>query len=405
MRRVVTSPAPAEPRSSASERPAAAALRPSPLARAALLVYSALIVFGSLSPWTGWRSLGVSPVAFLVAPWPRHATAFDLTLNVLAYVPIGLLLALALHPRLRGGPGLLAAVVLAGSLSVLLEILQNYLPARIASNLDVLTNIAGAAIGAAAGVVLAPELIGDTRLHQARRRWFRPHCAALLLLAALWPMAQIHPGPMLFGNGELNRELVTALLARFGRQLPAFDASRFAAAEVLVTACSMLAAGASLTAAMKQRAPRFRLLLFLLGAALATKAIAYGHEFGPARAFSWLTPGAVAGLATGVLAVTAVATTTSARTAATLAMTAVILLVVAVNAVPPNPYHAHWLEAWQPGRLRDVAAASDLLAQAWPYALLAVLLWSRYRHRPVAPPGPGPAAAGSVESPAPEDGP
>ena len=113
----------------------------------------------------------------------------------------------------------------------------------------------------------------------------------------------------------------------------------------------------------------------------------------------------MAGLATGVLAVTAVATTTSARTAATLAMTAVILLVVAVNAVPPNPYHAHWLEAWQPGRLRDVAAASDLLAQAWPYALLAVLLWSRYRHRPVAPPGPGTAAAGSVESPAPEDGP
>jgi len=49
--------------------------------------------------------------------------------------------------------------------------------------------------------------------------------------------------------------------------------------------------------------------------------------------------------------------------------------VLAVNLVPPNPYHAHWLAAWQPGRLRDVAAASGWLAQAWPFAALAVLLW------------------------------
>jgi hypothetical protein len=269
---------------------------------------------------------------------------------------------------------------------VLIETVQNYLPARIASNLDVLTNVAGAALGAVAATALAPALIDGRRLQQARRQWFRPHCAALLLLAALWPLAQIHPGPMLFGNGELSRGLVSALLAVFDRTLPVFDAGRFAAAEVLVTACGMLAAGAALTAAMKQRAPRLRILLVLLGAALATKAITYGHEFGPERAFAWLTPGAVAGLAVGWLAVTATATTASVRSAEALATAAAVLLVVAVNVVPPNPYHAHWLAAWQPGRLRDVAAASDWLAQAWPYALLVALLSSLARRRsPVHP--------------------
>jgi len=104
------------------------------------------------------------------------------------------------------------------------------------------------------------------------------------------------------------------------------------------------------------------------------------------RALAWLTPGAVAGLAIGWLAVTAAATAT-ARTASALAAAALLLLVVAVNVVPPNPYHAHWLAARQPGRLRDVAAASDWLAQSWPYALLAVLLWSLARpHPPRRPP-------------------
>jgi hypothetical protein len=114
--------------------------------------------------------------------------------------------------------------------------------------------------------------------------------------------------------------------------------------------------------------------MLLLGAALATKAVSYGHAFGPERAFTWLTPGAVTGLAVGWLALTAAAAMASARAAAALAAATLLLLLVAVNLAPPNPYHAQWLAAWQPGRLRDVAAASEWLAQAWPFALLAALL-------------------------------
>jgi VanZ family protein len=383
------SPAPIAPRPAGQRAGLPVTRRGSPLARTSLAVYVVLLIYGSLSPWTGWRALGVNPFAFLGAPWPAYVTGFDLALNVLAYVPLGLLMALTLHPRPRGLPAILVATALAACVSVLIEALQNYLPARIASNLDVLTNVGGAALGALAGTALAPALIDDRRLQQARRLWLRPHSAALLLLAALWPLAQIHPGPMLFGNGELDRDLISTVLGMFDRTLPVFDASQFAAAEVLVTACGMLAAGAALTAAMKQRAPRLRMLLMMLGAALATKAITYGHEFGPERAFAWLTPGAVAGLAVGWLAVTAAAATVSARAAAALAAAALLLLVVAVNVVPPNPYHAQWLAAWQPGRLRDVAAASDWLAQAWPYALLAVLLWSLRQRRPTLRPSQG----------------
>jgi VanZ family protein len=364
--------------------------RSPPLALAALLVYAMLLVYGSLSPWSNWRSLGVGPFAYLTAPWPAYVTAFDLTLNVLAYLPLGLLLALALRPRLRGATGVVASIVIAAVLSILLEGAQSYLPARIASNLDALANIAGAAFGAVAAAALAPSLIDDRRLSQARRHWLRPHAAVLLTLVALWPLAQTHPGPMLFGNGELDREIVASLLGLFGRVESQFDAGRFAAAEVLVTACAMLGAGAAMTAGLKERAPRRRLLLALIACALAAKAITYGHEFGPERAFGWLTTGERAGLAIGLLAAVAAAATASARTAALVAAASLLVLVVTVNAVPSNPYHAHWLSEWRPGHLRNVAAASEWLARAWPYAMAAALLWtlSRPKHPPDTGRGP-----------------
>lgn len=353
----------------------------SPLGQTALLAYVVLLIYGSLTPWQGWRSLGVNPFAFLAAPLPTHVTAFDLTLNVLAYMPLGLLAALAIHPRLRGLSALVAATIFGVLLSVLVETLQNYLPMRIASNLDVLTNAAGTTVGAAAGTLLSPALIDRGRLQQTRQRWLRPDAGPLLLIVLLWPLAQIHPGPMLFGNGELDREWVAWVLQWFGGRIAAFDAGQFAAAEALVTATSMLAAGAALTAGMKRGAPRTRLLALLFAVALLTKAITYGHEFGPARTMAWLTPGAVSGLLVGALAAIAAASAATPRAPALLAVTALLALIASVNVVPPNPYHAHWISAWQPGRMRDVAAASDWLAQAWPYVMLATVLWWLRRAR------------------------
>jgi VanZ family protein len=359
---------------------------------AALIGCLALLVYGSLSPWQGWRSLGVGPFAFLFAPWPTHITAFDLALNILAYLPLGLLLLLALRPRLRPLPALAVAVTAAAALSIAIEALQSYLPARIASNLDVLTNVAGACLGALAGSTLAPLLIEGGGVREVRRRWFLPHADLVLLLAFLWPLAQLQPGAMLFGNGELGQSVVGAILSVFDRSPPMFDPGQFAAAEVVATACGMLAAGAALVSAMRAQAPRRRLLGLLIGSALATKALIYGYEFGAVRAFAWLTPGAVAGLAVGLLAVTATASASTARTATLISIAAVIVLVFAVNAVAPNPYHAHWLSAWNPGRLRDAIAVSDLLAVAWPFAMLIALFITNWRggrqpRRPMPPGG------------------
>ena len=77
------------------------ARRPSVLARQALVLNTALIVYGSWYPFTGWRSLGLGPFAYLSDPMPQYLTAFDVVTNVLGYMPFGALVVLAVYPRWR----------------------------------------------------------------------------------------------------------------------------------------------------------------------------------------------------------------------------------------------------------------------------------------------------------------
>jgi len=60
------------------------------------LLFAVLVVYASLYPFDGWRIQGVSPLAYLWAPWPQYWTVFDLVSNLLGYAPLGFLLALAM---------------------------------------------------------------------------------------------------------------------------------------------------------------------------------------------------------------------------------------------------------------------------------------------------------------------
>lgn len=82
---------------------------PSPLRPLYLaLAYAVLIIYASLHPFYGWRDVGVSPIAFLDAAWPRYWTVFDLVTNGLAYLPLGFVLMLALWPARPLAPRLWA---------------------------------------------------------------------------------------------------------------------------------------------------------------------------------------------------------------------------------------------------------------------------------------------------------
>src|SRR5262245_62125198 len=110
--------------------------RASLLARLAFLAYTVIIVYASLTPWAGWRDLGVAAFASVTAPWPDRITRFDVIVNVLGYLPFGLLAVLALYPRVRGVGAILIALLAGTLLSGSIEAIQTFLPRRVSSNVD-----------------------------------------------------------------------------------------------------------------------------------------------------------------------------------------------------------------------------------------------------------------------------
>src|SRR5665647_1285018 len=167
-----------------------------------IICYTLFIVYGSLSPFSGWRGQGLDFIEVLRAPFQLTYTGFDAVINLLAYLPFGLLVGLTLRARF----GALVSVILGLCSGVLLsasmEYLQMYLPSRTSSNLDLLNNSAGALIGALMGVSMASWTWFFSRLTRWRRDLFR-HGHVMdfgLALLALWMFGQVNPSLPMLGN-------------------------------------------------------------------------------------------------------------------------------------------------------------------------------------------------------------
>ena len=241
--------------------------RYSPLARAACATYALLLLYSGLAPWTGWRDLGLNPFAYLRRPSLRTS-------------PISILLLTCLRTCLWGLTGVCAAsretrtyrsadcVITRLLLAAFIEAAQSFLQTRIPSNLDLLTNTAGAALGALIAAPFSSNLIDRGRLADWRLRWFERDASLLLLLVAAWPVAQIYPEPMLFGNGNIS-DALSALVTSMGAILPiddavfaitefadSFEVAEFVLAEAFVVAAAILAVGLAFASTMRPQAPK-----------------------------------------------------------------------------------------------------------------------------------------------------
>ncbi|SMG33017.1 VanZ family protein [Paraburkholderia susongensis] len=364
--------------------------RPSGLARQALLLYTTLIVYGSWYPFSGWRSLGIAPFAYLFDPMPQYLTAFDVVTNVLGYMPFGALVVLAVYPRWRGTLAVALAFVLGGLLSGTMEAVQTWLPTRVASNLDLAANTLGALLGAAMMSPATGALLDRGLLRRLRLLWFERDRAALACLIAAWPFATMYPAPRLFGLGNWPRMLwlhfdpatQDALLAWTPA---AWHAGAWPAAvaawlpddtwEALITTLNLFAALALASVPARRHAPRVRLLLVFIAATLCVKAGATFLQSQSGLAFDWATPGALIGLACGTVAALA-ALPLRRRVRAALAGSALVVALVFVNLLPVNPYFDVVLADWRQGRYLHFNGLARWLAWVWPYAALVWLAFA-----------------------------
>lgn len=340
------------------------------------LLFAGVVVYASLYPFTGWRVQGVSPLAYLQAPFPQYWTGFDVASNLVGYAPLGFLLCWAM---LRSGWGrwsLGAAFLLPVTLSLAVEILQNYLPMRVPSNVDFALNSAGAALGAGCAWVIQ-RLGGVRRWDQFRADWFEPSAHGSLVLLALWPFALLYPLSVPFGLGQvwdrLEAGLVllmedTPFLTWVPMRLEVPDPLSPMAEAFCIALCllSPLLMGFAEIRSLWRRA-MFLVLFFVwaAGAAGLSAALTYG----PSHAWAWISPQASLGVIMAVLA--ALALLGLRRRLCTVVM--LLCLAVALtllNQAPDSPYFAQSLEVWEQGRFIRFHGLSQWLGWLWPFAAL-----------------------------------
>lgn len=370
--------------------------RGSPIARAALLAYLLLIVYASWYPFTGWRNSGVPLFTFLNLVKPRYWTGFDVGVNIVGYIPLGVLLVLSVYPRVRGVWAVLLAALGGILVTLTMETVQNFLPSRVPSNLDLVTNAGGCLVGAILGAWWAPGLLDRSRLFQLRRRWFAPYASQGLVLVALWPLAQIYPQSYLFGHGQvlpivsgwLSRWFDTEIdLVNLLRPGAAMTVEQYWLSETIITACGMTGAVLTLMCLVRRSAPRFLLMLVFLAAALVMKALASSLLFRPDNAFVWVTPGAEGGFIIGMIMLAGLVFAPQVAQRR-LAVVTLVLSLIVVNTVPVNPYFVSTLQGWVQGKFLNFNGAAQFLSLTWPFlALWFLLLPSHQLNRPEPRPG------------------
>ena len=174
--------------------------------------YGALLVYASLYPFAGWQATEVHKLAFLSGAWQAAAPRIDSYVNVLAYLPLGLLIALVLSTRCQFALRVILATGAGLALSFSMEFLQQYLPGRFASYADLATNTCGALFGALGSSFFDAERLPGRLAEQLRNQWVKPGPQFILALSVLaaWTLSQWLPGLPSFSPATLREGVAPA---------------------------------------------------------------------------------------------------------------------------------------------------------------------------------------------------
>ncbi|TXT41247.1 MAG: VanZ-like protein [Comamonadaceae bacterium] len=349
-------------------------------------VYLGLIVYASLYPFTFWRDQGIEPWWFLAAPLPKYWTGFDVVANVLGYMPLGFFLALSALRTGREHYALPFAVLAALLLSLVLETLQVYLPGRVPSNLDLLLNVLGGALGA--GSAWSLERLGVLqRWSRFRAQWFVEDARGGLVLLVLWPLALLFPAVVPFGLGQVmerlevvlaellvNSPLIEWLPMRELELQPMLPAVEWSSVFLgLLIPCLL---GFCI---IRSKLKRVWLLVWVLFLGVMVTALSSALSFGPEYAWVWLSTPVKAALVC-VLVVSAALMGVPRRASAALAVLALGVDLSLINQTPISPYFEQTLFSWEQGHFIRFHGLAQWLGWLWPFAALVYvlsLLWGK----------------------------
>ncbi|MFZ6723579.1 VanZ family protein [Undibacterium sp. Ji49W] len=375
-------PSPSANASANADADAVSSQHSSPFARVSLAAYLFLIVYASWYPFTGWQANNWAALPDVIQQWPRYWSGFDAGINVVGYIPFGILIVFALYPLVTRWWAALLATLGGVLVSATAEVVQYFLPSRVTSLLDFLTNASGAMLGAILGALLTPLILEKGRLQLLRKQWTYKESSREILVLGLWTMAQIYPQAYLFGLGQILPVISQSLsemmdididISNFLLQGFEPSADEYLMSEAIITACSCTGALLICLSILNRHAPKSVLATLLLLGALIIKSLASALLFKPEYAFAWLTPGARGGLVLSIIMLYGFSFA-PAHVQKRLALVLLTISLIVLNLVSDNPYFAATMQTWVQGKFLNFNGAAQFLSVFWPFLAIWALL-------------------------------
>jgi VanZ family protein len=274
-------------------------LTPTRLPHVLAMLYGFAIVYASLEPFAPWLPPPPGTPFFLFAP-PARWVRTDVMVNIVAYVPFGLFVAL-LHrgasPARRIGWGVVVGV----AMSFAMESLQMYIPPRVASANDLVTNGIGALVGSVLATLIARNGYARRVIYRARGRLFLPgHLGDIGVgLLLLWLVAQMNPGIPLFAMAFDTDSITAVGTAVVATPAPHDSADSFV--QGAASAFQVVGVGLFVALLLTRRRNAGVIVVAMIAGALALKAFAALLMLKPTVWQAWIKPAAVAGIAVGAV--------------------------------------------------------------------------------------------------------
>ncbi len=293
---------------------------------------------------------------------PKYVTTFDVVVNILAYIPLGLIATLHFRQEWARPAAIARAVAFGAGFSLCMEAIQLFIPGRVSSIYDTFANAGGTFIGAFAFI---DPVYSMASVPLGRKREERvipgPWGDAGLVMILLWLIAQLNPGLPFFGAGNIT-----------GGDPDAAEVAILNSASV---AMGIAGFGLFVSSILAQEAGALRATVVLLSAALWLKFMAASVMLQPHFAEEWLSIGRIVGLAVG-LAILVPTRKLSRPTRIYLALMLVLAGALASKIAGAYTALDEFLRLfrWPYGQLANFATLTQFLHELWPFAAVIFLI-------------------------------
>ena len=335
--------------------------------RGSLVVWALLVAYASLYPFLPLRLPAMEAVRGFFAVQGQVIRS-DVAFNIVAYAPLGMFACLYFRGLGDGKRAILKAALRGAAFSFSMEFLQLFVPNRHASSVDLVSNTAGALIGALAFAEptysLATRPLGELReAHVIRGAWGD----AGLVLVMLWLLAQLNPALPFFGAGD-----VGGLESRIEIEI----------LQATAVSMSILGFGMFASALLQTGRGSLRVTLVLLSIAVWLKFAAAPLLLQPHYRAEWVDEARVTGLLLGILAF--VPLRTMARPGRiylgiVLTLAGALFSKIFGNYSPVEELVR--LFRWPHGQVGSFATLTRFLHELWPFGAVVFLsaLWVHER--------------------------